>query len=64
MNLFYFSYSWNNFRGEQHRAFTYVGVDGEVSRDVIEQAIVKIWAENEGVVPHTVVIDFIYKLTD
>lgn len=62
MNLFYLSYSWNNSRGELRKSFAYVGVAGRVSRDVIDQVVAKVEAENEGVVPHSVMIDFIYEL--
>lgn len=64
MNTFYFSYSWNNSKGETRCACAYVGVDGEVSRGVIEQVIAKVETENKGIVPYSVVIDFIYKLAD
>lgn len=63
MNTFYFSYSWNDKRGNTHKAFAYVGVDGggRVGKNTIEQVIAKIESENDAK-PGTAVIDFIYKL--
>lgn len=61
MNNFYFSYTWNDRQGNAHKAFAYVGVDGVVGKDTIEQVIAKIESENDAK-PGTAVIDFIYKL--